>query len=214
MTEFEPQNEPIKKETENDIASREMSTYRRKKRSKKKSILREVLIDSIYLLIVFVLTLLVVKYVTQRTVVIGDSMNNTLFDGDNIMVDKISYRFSDPERFDIVVFPFELQKNTYYIKRIIGLPGETVRIDIEGNIYINGIILEENYGRETIKEPGIAINEITLGEGEYFVLGDNRNHSSDSRTTAVGIVSIDDIIGKAWIITYPFERFGKINSGN
>ena len=74
-------------------------------------------------------------------------METTLSDGDNLIVDKITYRFSDPQRFDIIVFPFQYQENTYYIKRIIGLPGETVQIDQNGTIYINGEILVENYGK-------------------------------------------------------------------
>ena len=106
---------------------------------------------------------------------------------DNLIVDKITYRFREPERFDIIVFPFEYEDNTFYIKRIIGLPGETVQIDRDGNIFINGEILEEGYGKEVIQEPGRAYEPITLGEDEYFVLGDNRNNSSDSRDMSVGV---------------------------
>lgn len=86
--------------------------------------LKEILSTSIYLLIVLVLTLLVVTYVGQRTKVIGSSMSPTLTDGDNLIVDKISYRFQEPQRFDIIVFPFRYAEKTYYIKRIIGLPGK------------------------------------------------------------------------------------------
>ena len=87
--------------------------------------LKEVLSTSIYLLIVLILTFLAVTYVGQRTKVQGSSMEPTLSDGDNLIVDKISYRFEDPQRFDIIVFPFRYKEKTYYIKRIIGLPGET-----------------------------------------------------------------------------------------
>ncbi|MDE6203469.1 MAG: signal peptidase I, partial [Lachnospiraceae bacterium] len=143
--------------------------------------LKEILSTSVYLLIVLVLTLLVVTYVGQRTKVIGSSMSPMLSDGDNLIVDKISYRFQEPQRFDIIVFPFRYAEKTYYIKRIIGLPGETIRIDDEGNIYINGEVLAESYGKEKIKDPGRASEPITLGEDEYFVMGDNRNNSVDSR---------------------------------
>ena len=163
-----------------------------------KKVLKDVLSTGLYLLVVLLITYLIILYVGQRTEVSGSSMEPTLSDGDNLIVDKISYRFKDPERFDIIVFPFQYQKDTYYIKRIIGLPGETVQIDEDGNIYINGEILEESYGREVIDADklGIAAEPITLGEDEYFVLGDNRNHSSDSRVREVGNIKKDQIVGK------------------
>ena len=94
------------------------------------------------------------------------------------------------------------------MKRIIGLPGETVQIDLEGNIYINGEILEEDYGLEPILFPGLAAEPITLGEDEYFVLGDNRNNSSDSRDASVGNIHRDDIVGKAWVRIWPLNKIG------
>ena len=95
-------------------------------------VLKEILSTGIYLLVVLAITYLIIAYVGQRTEVNGNSMQPTLNDGDNLIVDKISYRFRDPERFDIIVFPFVYKESTYYIKRIIGLPGETVQIDEEG----------------------------------------------------------------------------------
>ena len=153
--------------------------------------LKDILSTSLYLLIVLVMTFLVVTYVGQRTKVIGSSMSPTLADGDNLIVDKISYRFHDPERFDIVVFPFRYAEKTYYIKRIIGLPGETVYIDEEGTIYIDGEVLNENFGKEVIQDPGRAYEPVKLGTDEYFVLGDNRNNSSDSRDPVVGNIHRD-----------------------
>ena len=135
-------------------------------------------------------------------------METTLSDGDNLLVDKITYRFSEPKRFDIIVFPFQYDTDTYYIKRIIGMPGETVQIDYDGNIYINGSLLEESYGREVIQNPGRAADPITLGEDEYFVMGDNRNNSSDSRDPSVGNIHRKDIIGRAWVRIWPFSKFG------
>lgn len=180
------------------------------KAKQKKNALKDILFNSLYLLLVLVGTLLFIRFVAQRTVVNGISMCPTLYNNDNLIVDKISYRFHEPERFDVVVFPYEYTKNTYYIKRIIGLPGETVRIDTDGNIYINEVLIEEHYGAEVINEPGIAINGVTLGEDEYFVLGDNRNHSSDSRTVAVGNIKREKIIGKAWVRIYPFNSIGVV----
>jgi signal peptidase I len=135
-------------------------------------------------------------------------MENTLSDNDHLFVDKISYRFKDPQRFDIIVFPPQYDPDTYYIKRIIGLPGETVQIDTDGNIYIDGEILEESYGKEVIQNPGRAIEPVVLGDDEYFVMGDNRNNSSDSRDPAVGNIKREDIIGKAFIRIWPLSRFG------
>ncbi len=168
---------------------------------------REIASMLMYMAFILVLTFFVVRYVGQRTQVDGQSMESTLYDGDNLIVDKITYRFRDPQRFDIIVFPFQYKENTYYIKRIIGLPGETVQI-LDGDIYINGEILEENYGKETMVSSGRAVNEIELGEDEYFVLGDNRNHSEDSRFEDVGNIKRSDIIGRAFIRIWPFNRFG------
>ena len=173
-------------------------------------IMRELLNTAIYLLCVLGAVWLVITFVGQRTEVEGASMENTLHNGDNLIVDKLSYRFHDPERFDIIVFPFQFQDNTYYIKRIIGLPGETVQIMDDGSIYINGEKLEENYGMEVIKPEtiGRAAEPIELGDDEYFVMGDNRNNSSDSRTDMVGNIKRENIIGKAWLWIWPVSDFG------
>ena len=173
-------------------------------------IMRELLNTAIYLLCVLGAVWLVITFVGQRTEVEGASMENTLHNGDNLIVDKLSYRFHDPERFDIIVFPFQFQDNTYYIKGIIGLPGETVQIMDDGSIYINGEKLEENYGMEVIKPEtiGRAAEPIELGDDEYFVMGDNRNNSSDSRTDMVGNIKRENIIGKAWLRIWPVSDFG------
>ena len=169
--------------------------------------LKELLSMLIYIGVVLGVTFLIITFVGQRTHVSGESMENTLDNGDQLIVDKITYRFQDPERFDIIVFPFHYKENTYYIKRIIGLPGETVQI-ADGTIYINGEVLEEAYGREVMQDPGIAAEPITLGEDEYFVLGDNRNQSSDSRDPSVGLIHRDEIIGRAWLRIWPLDSFG------
>lgn len=173
-------------------------------------VLKEMISTLLYLLCVLGLTWLVITFVGQRTEVDGSSMEPMLSDRDNLLVDKISYRFREPERFDIIVFSFKYKEDTYYIKRIIGLPGETVQIDEEGNIYIDGEILEENYGREIIKPEtiGIARDPIVVGEDEYFVLGDNRNNSTDSRTQIVGNVNRKDIIGRAFVRIWPLSKMG------
>lgn len=175
-----------------------------------KRILREVLSTSIYILFVLCAVYLLIHFVGQRTQVLGSSMEPKLSDEDNLIVDKITYRFHDPERYDIIVFPFRYEDNTFYIKRIIGLPGETVQIDEEGNILIDGEVLQEGYGREVIDSPGRAYEEIQLGDDEYFVMGDNRNNSTDSRDPAVGNIKREEIIGRAWLRIWPFDKFGLI----
>lgn len=189
-----------------------MAENRKNEKNSKTDAVKEVVSFLLYIAIVLVLTYLVIHFVGQRTEVSGSSMESTLSNGDNLIVDKISYRFRDPERFDIIVFPYKYEKKTYYIKRIIGLPGETVQIDPEGRIYINGEVLEESYGREVIarNKLGLAEREITLGADEYFVLGDNRNASSDSRDPSVTNIKREDIIGRAWLRIWPFHKIGFI----
>ena len=173
-----------------------------------KKVIKEIISTSLYVLLVLCLSYLFITFVGQRTEVQGSSMEATLSNGDQLIVDKISYRFRDPKRYDIIVFPFRYEDNTFYIKRIIGLPGETIQIDGEGNIWVNGEILEESYGRERIRDPGLAAEPITLGEDEYFVMGDNRNNSSDSRVEAVGNIHRNEIIGRAFIRIWPLSKFG------
>ena len=153
---------------------------------------------------------LIVTFVGQRTEVNGSSMENTLDNGDNLIVDKISYRLGSPKRFDVVVFPYPQNPSTYFIKRVIGLPGETVQIDSSGKIYINGQVLEENFGREVISNPGLAQEPIKLGEDQYFVLGDNRNNSMDSRDSRVGLISGKSMVGKAFLRIWPLNKFGLV----
>lgn len=186
----------------------------KKEESKKeKGILSEIISTLFFLACVLLLSFLLVTFVIQRTTVVGSSMENTLHDGDNLMIDKISYRLHDPERFDIIVFPPKMDEDTLYIKRVIGLPGEKIRIDEYGIIYINEVILPENYGREVIQNPGVAFNTITLADDEYFVLGDNRNNSADSRLENVGMVTRKEIVGKAWVRIYPFNKIGILKHG-
>lgn len=180
--------------------------------SDKEKELREIRGWVIYILVIVCATYLIVNFVGQRTKVVGNSMFPTLHNSDNLIVDKLSYRFRDPERFEVVVFPYRYAEDTYYIKRIIGLPGETVQI-IDGCVYINGEQLDEHYGLEQIDSGryGLAENPIQLGDDEYFVLGDNRNGSADSREASVGLIHKDEFIGRAWIRIWPLKDFGVIS---
>lgn len=167
----------------------------------------------IYFVVIGVVTVLIVRFVGQRTIVEGSSMEPTLSNGDNLIVDKLSYHFHKPERFDVIVFPDAEEKNKLYVKRIIGLPGETVQIDENGYIYIDGEHLEEAFGLEVIRDAGRAKEGITLGKDEYFVMGDNRNDSLDSRAEKVGNVHRDTITGRALFRIYPFSGLGSIRHG-
>lgn len=175
-----------------------------------KKVLREILSTSIYILFVLCAVYLLIHFVGQRTQVSGSSMEPKLSNDDNLIVDKISYRFHDPERYDIIVFPFRHEEDTFFIKRIIGLPGETVKIDEKGNILIDGEVLTEGYGKEVINNPGRAYEEIQLADNEYFVMGDNRNNSTDSRAPSVGNITREEIIGRAWLRIWPLDKFGFI----
>ena len=175
-----------------------------------KEIIKELAGWLLYIVLIIAFTWFVVTFVGQRTEVSGSSMETTLSDKDQLIVDKMTYRFRDPKRYDIVVFPYQYQDNTYYIKRIIGLPGETVQI-LSGMVYIDGMRLDEHYGNEMMENPCIAEEPLTLDENEYFVLGDNRNNSSDSRASDVGLIHRKDLIGRAWIRVWPLSQIGVIH---
>lgn len=184
------------------------------KHTSKKNVVRELIDTIIYIVIIVFLVCFVLKFVGQRTVVNGSSMENTLYNGENLILDKLTYRFSDPQRYDIVVFPGieEFGEFPYYIKRIIGLPGETVQIK-DGYVYINDKKLESDiYSKDCyISDPGSAAEPIVLGKEDYFCLGDNREVSRDSRFD-LGVVKRSAIIGKVEIRFWPLNRFGYIDS--
>lgn len=164
-----------------------------------------------YLILIFIVVYIIPNYVIQRTYVDGDSMENSLYNGDQLYVEKLSYRLDALNRFDIIVFyPYGRKQSDYYVKRIIGLPGETVQI-IGSDIYINGKVLKEDYGKEPITDPGRAEKPIKLKSDEYFVMGDNRSISKDSRSTEVGNVKEENIGGRAIFRILPFSRFGTID---
>lgn len=178
----------------------------------KKNGMRGFLYDLIfYGILIFVCIYIIPNFVLQKTIVDGSSMEETLSNGDQLYVEKISYRFDMLKRFDIIVFyPFGRDNEEYYVKRIIGLPGETIQIK-EGKIYINGELIHEEYGIEPIEYAGRAAEPLLLGDDEYFVMGDNRNISKDSRYEAVGNVSKKNIGGRAFLRVSPFSKFGTID---
>lgn len=186
-------------ELQEEIESVNFTKYERKKIT-----LKSVLDFVVYILIVIVLCLLFLKFVAVRSVVDGSSMNPLLYNKDNLIVEKVSYYFRAPERFDVIVFELADEKGVHYIKRIVGLPGETVQIQ-DGAVFINGEKLENDvYGLETIENAYQAGEPVTLADDEYFVLGDNRNNSRDSRL--IGPVKRKQFLGRAFFRFYPFHK--------
>ncbi|MBE5965425.1 MAG: signal peptidase I [Lachnospiraceae bacterium] len=174
-------------------------------------ILREVFIWALEIAAVILLAYFIVYYTVEKTDMVGVSMEGTLYDGDSIVINKFSYQFIDPKRFDVIVFKQSGKEHSYYnIKRIIGLPGETVQIK-EEQIYINGEILGESVLVEPMINYGLAEEEIKLEENEYFVLGDNRNNSEDSRFASIGNIRREEIVGKAFLRLAPFNFVDKLN---
>ena len=158
--------------------------------------------------VVCLLAFVYVWYFGQRVSTIGDSMNPVLENGDVVLVNRIVYNATSPKRGDIIAFKPKGNENAhYYIKRIVGLPGETVEI-IENSVYINGKKIEEDYKTTDIDDVGIASEKITLGGDEYFVLGDNRENSEDSRNADVGNVKRKYIYGEVWFTISPRKNMG------
>lgn len=181
----------------------------------KKPVIMKILIDVFIwiaqLAAVIFLAYFIIYYALEKTNVIGISMEGTLSNKDPIIIDKFSYRISDPKRFDVIVFKQSGKEHSYYnFKRIIGLPGETLQF-AEGNIIINGEILPDTINAEPMVNYGLAAELITLEENEYFVLGDNRNNSEDSRFASVGNITRDEIIGKVFLRLSPFNFVSKLN---
>ena len=189
--------------------------FRRRRRRRNKfriETLRPVAVWAGKIAIVCLFAFVFVWYFGQRVAVVGDSMNPILNNGDIALVNRIVYDATAPKRGDIIVFKPKGNENShYYIKRIIGLPGEKVQI-LEGEIYIDGEKLEEDYGVSEITDPGIAAEEIELEGNEFFVLGDDRENSEDSRMADVGNVKRSYIYGKAWFVISPWENFGFVRS--
>lgn len=191
-------------EAEEDLLEQEKTKGKRKPLS----VIFEILM---YIVLIYACVFFIPNYVIQRTIVEGPSMLNTLHNNDSLLVDKFYFKLSGLNRFDIIVFyPHGKESEEYYVKRIIGLPGETVQLK-GSDIYINGEVLKENYGKDPITYDGLAEDPITLGEDQYFVLGDNREVSLDSRYEDVGLVERKNIGGRAIIRIWPLNRFGLIN---
>ena len=160
--------------------------------------LREALSWAFWIVISAVIAFVIMYVFGLRTNIVGNSMEPTLYSGQQILIDRMSLNISAPDRGDIVAFqPNGNENSHYYVKRIIGVPGETVQI-VDGYVYINEVLLDEQGLYDKIADPGILENPITLDEDEFIVLGDNRNFSEDSRSGNFGIVKSSYMVGKVW----------------
>ena len=179
------------------------------KESEKRSSVKEILSWILYFVAAILAALFIKNCPIINMHVPTGSMENTIMPGDRLIGNRLSYIKDGPERGDVVVFKYPDDEKETYVKRVIGLPGETVQI-VDGQVYINGQLLQGDMGWEPIESAGLASDPVILNEDEYFVLGDNRNDSSDSRVPSVGNVAKSSIIGRAWFRIWPMSRIGLI----
>jgi signal peptidase I len=165
-----------------------------------RSLLREVLVTIVLALVIF----FAARATLQTYVVIMISMEPSFHEGDRVVVNKTVYFFGDPERGDVVIFEAPNGQHDDYIKRVIALPGDTVEVK-DGAVYVNGVGLDEPY---IMSPPGYTMSELEVPEENYFVLGDNRNHSNDSHYG--WLLPRENIIGKAWLETWPPANWGLV----
>ena len=196
---------------EGKITEESKKAEEKKNRSKK---IRSVFFECMTYVLIFVFFVIISpKYIWAKAIVDGESMEATLQNEDVLIQEKVKYHFSEPSRYDVVVFKSSVSgENEFWVKRIIGLPGETIQI-IDDDIYINGEKLgEKSKGTGDISYYGVAEEPYKIPEGEYFVMGDNRNgdKSWDSRYEEVGTIKKEQIVGHVIARIYPLKKFGLI----
>lgn len=176
----------------------------RKKPKVKKSPLRELLEWVVTIVMALAIALVVRTYLFEPVRVDGRSMLETLQDGEIMLVTKPEYIAGDPERFDVVICHYPGRGNTNFVKRVVGLPGDTVEIK-DGYLYVNGEKYEEEY---LTYRPNYTMAAVTVPEGEYFVLGDNRSNSNDSHI--IGCITRDMIVGHVRCVVWPISEWRTI----
>ena len=193
------------------MARRKGLTFYQKKKKLNPKLIKDIFEMVIGGMIVIFLAFVIVFSVGMKTSVVGDSMEPGLYNGQEVLINRVIYRLSSPKRGDVIVFlPNGNQNTHFYVKRVVGLPGETIQIR-DGSVYVDGVLLEEDEAFDRIADPGIAANELQLAVDEFFVLGDNRNSSEDSRSGNIGPVRKDTIAGNAWFkLADDWESMGLI----
>lgn len=175
---------------------------------RQKNVMKAILGWAFQIIVVILIAYVLVFFFGQTRTNIGQSMDVTLSGGDTVLLNELSYKLKGPSRGDVIAFKPNGSESTHsYIKRVIGLPGETVQIK-NGMIYINDELYLEKKDYPPMTDAGLAEEKLTLGASEYFVLGDNRNNSEDSRFADVGNVNLSDIEGKVWLVISPLSHFG------
>ena len=176
----------------------QMLSYKKKKKITPEMI-REVFSWIFYTFVAIFMALFVVMAFGMRTKVIGESMEPTLYHGQDVLINRVAYKFMSPKSGDIIVFLPNGNANSHdYIKRVVAVPGDTVQIK-DGKLYVNGQEQDSNDSLyDKMEDAGVASNKLKLTDDEYFVLGDNRNSSEDSRSANIGTVKLNSIIGKVW----------------
>ena len=184
--------------------------FRRRKKRINTAVLREAVIWIGEAALAFGFACILVIFFGSALSNVGQSMEPAIYSGDRVLVNRLIYRIKAPDYGDLVVFKPNGNENAHYhIKRVVGVPGDTVTIE-SGRVFIDGELLNEEILTESMLDAGVASAPVKLGEDEYFVLGDNRNASIDSRRLEVGPVKRSKIKGKAWLRFYPFSSFGTI----
>lgn len=185
-------------------------TFRRRKKRINYGVIKETVLWIVQMALAFFIACLLVVNFGVMISNVGQSMEPTIASGDRVLTNRLIYKLTSPKRGDLIVFKPNGNVNShYYMKRVVGLPGERIQI-IDGFIYINGEVLVEEIKFEKIKYAGVAEDEIVLGRDEYFVLGDNRNASEDSRNAEIGNIRKKDIDSKAWFDATWGEHFGRL----
>jgi signal peptidase I len=184
--------------------------FRRQRKKINLPLVREVLSWIVELVVVIGLAYVLVSFFGIRTNVVGQAMEQTLENDDDILVNKFAYIISKPKQGDVIVFlPNGNKKSHYYVRRVVAVPGDTVQIK-DGALYVNDELYKESTDVASMEDAGIASDAVKLEKDEYFVLGDNRNNSEDSRYANIGNVKRDYIIGKAWFRFSGLGSFGTI----
>ena len=185
------------------------------KKERRIKLLKETLLYFVEIALVILIAWLIVRFAMKPASMIGSTMEPTLYNGEDVIINKTSYAVLTPKRHAVIAFYPEQKEgdetvfddSSILIRRVLGLPGETVQIT-GGRILINGEVYNEGKDFPMITNPGLAATAVTLESGEYFVLGDNRNNSEDSRYADIGMVRKRYIVGKIWFTCSPFEKLG------
>ena len=186
-------------------------SFQDRKKNLRPSVIQKIIFGIGECILAFAIGCVLVYYFMTSLTCVGQAMEPSVNSGDQVLVNRFLYSLTAPKRGDVIVFKPNGNVNShYYMRRVIGTPGDTVQVQ-EGFVYVNGELFETGTGSEQMEFAGVAEEEILLDKDEYFVLGDNRNASEDSRFANIGLIVRDDIVGEAWLRLNPFSIIKKIN---